>query len=416
MKILVVGQGGREHAILRALQNSPQKPELFASPGNDGMTEAQVLGSLSNTEIVEACRQQKIDLIIIGPEEPLVNGLGDELRNAGFLVFGPSQKAAQLEASKNLAKEFLAKHKIPAAHSVKVSNLKETLDQARAFQPPYVLKYDGLAAGKGVFICAHLLELEQAAKKIFTEKIFSGSIAPTAILEEHLQGWELSALVLTNGINYKLLPIAQDHKRLSDGDSGPNTGGMGTIAPLNLPESLLTELHEKIITPSINGLHQESWLYRGVLFIGVMVTKSGPRVLEYNVRFGDPETQVILPLLDSDAVDFFLKIAQGEIPLLSWKKAYAACVVLAAQGYPDFPIKGKEFSFEAQQKTFHQYVLVAGAKREHDNIWKTQGGRVLNSIGIGTALKDASDLAYQQISPDWRNTFLFRTDIGKNLK
>jgi len=413
MNVLVIGKGGREHAILHALKDSPRVTALFALPGNPGMAEIASLlpGSMDSENVIRQCDQNQIDLVIVGPEDPLVNGLVDDLSKHGLKVFGPSAKAAQLEGSKIFAKNFMLNNNIPTAKSQVVSSLEDVNFHASSFQPPYVLKADGLAGGKGVFICDTLDELKSTADKIFNQKSL-GQAGANALLEQFQLGYELSFFVLTDGHKFETLPMAQDHKKLQDGDLGPNTGGMGTVAPMRVSERTYRQIIEEVVEPTIQGLSRESFSYRGVVFIGLMMTEHGPQVLEYNVRFGDPETQVLLPLLKGDWADVFLSVATGSVPKLDWEKdKKVACVVLAAQGYPersviDAPITGDLRSEDGQ------YFLHAGT-RSFEGQLLVSGGRVLNAIGLGVDLEEALKRAYSQSDKvNWKG-LQKRIDIGK---
>lgn len=413
MKVLVIGTGGREHAILKSLRSSPQNPQLFIYPGNDGHADCAELVKLSSgtfSEIVDFCKHQKIDFVFIGPENELVLGLADQLRNAGIACVGPSQEAAQLEGSKIFTKNFLNEFNIPTAKHVEVSSVSETITQSKNFTTPYIFKADGLAAGKGVYICKNVAELEQAAVETFNLKKF-GVAGERAILEQNLPGYELSVLVLTNGESYCILPLAQDHKRLLDADQGPNTGGMGTVAPMSVDSTLMKKIVDKIVDPSVKGLRHKNFTYRGVLFIGVMVVENEPFVLEYNVRFGDPETQVILPLIKNDTVKLFLNLAQGQLDPVELNNGFTACIVNAAAGYPDKVVKGAEIKISEPAKS---YVLFCGVKKNQNGNLEVNGGRVLNVVTQATSLQQALNQAYElnsQINFDGRQ---FRSDIGKN--
>ncbi|MGE3760094.1 MAG: phosphoribosylamine--glycine ligase, partial [Pseudobdellovibrionaceae bacterium] len=302
MKVLVLGSGGREHALVKALNQSPSVTEVHVIPGNAGMTREALCHSLDwkNTEeIIKFCNRTEIDYVMVGPEDPLVAGIGDLLRERGILVVGPSREGAQLEGSKIFAKEFMIEAKVPTAPYFIVESVEQTLKAAKDFPAPYVLKADGLAAGKGVFICKTLEDLKAAATDLFEKRIL-GAAGSRALLEKFMPGWELSFLVLTNGSSYEVLPLAQDHKRLSDGDQGPNTGGMGTVAPLKISAGLREQIENQIIKPSVQLMDQKNLIFSGVLFVGIMVTEQGAQVLYFNTRFGDPETQVILTLLEGD--------------------------------------------------------------------------------------------------------------------
>ncbi|MCC7402957.1 MAG: phosphoribosylamine--glycine ligase [Bdellovibrionales bacterium] len=417
MKVLVVGQGGREHALVRSLKSAPSVTKVLALPGSDGMAGAATCHKLAPSDhpgVLQFCRDNQVDLVVVGPEVPLAEGLADVLRADQRAVFGPSQAAAQLEASKIFAKKFMDRARVPTARYFVVDSVAETMAKASHFAPPYVLKADGLAAGKGVYICKTDDELRSAAIGLFEQGVL-GESGRRALLEEFQPGWELSFLVLTNGFAYQALPLTQDHKRLGDNDQGPNTGGMGVVGPLKIAPELRQQILQTIIEPSVRELAKESLLYRGVLYVGVMVTPMGPLVLEYNVRFGDPETQVILPLLEGDWGQVMWQVSQGKLPELSWKSAFCACVVLAAAGYPDDPIKGAPISGPVDQETPAAYCLHAGTRRNRDGHWETSGGRVLNVVGQGAtlelALKEAYQLADQITWPGKQ----MRRDIGRQM-
>ncbi len=415
MKVLVIGTGGREHAILKSLSASPQNPKLYIYPGNDGHTDCAELVKLPTgkfSEIVDFCQQQKIDFVFIGPENELVLGLSDQLRSAGIACVGPSQDAAQLEGSKIFNKNFLNEFKIPTARHVEVTTQTETMAQAKKFSTPYIFKADGLAAGKGVYICKNLAELEQATHETFNLKKF-GSSGERAILEQNLPGFELSVLVLTNGDTYSILPLAQDHKRLQDDDKGPNTGGMGTVAPMNIDPILMKKIVDKVVDPSIKGLKQKNYVYRGILFIGVMVVNNEPFVLEYNVRFGDPETQVILPLIKNDTAKLFSNLANGILDKIELKNGFAACVVNAAKGYPDHVIKGAEIKVSEKAKN---NILYCGVKKNSKGNLEVNGGRVLNVVVEADSLKSALTTAYEINSAIHFEGRQFRSDIGKSFQ
>ena len=417
MRILIIGSGGREHALIMACHSKGH--EVHSLPKNQAFQRHSTNHDLSykddrdNPLVLDLCKKNKIDLVVIGPENVLVHSLADELRKHEILVFAPSQKAAELEKSKIFSKEFMLQGKIPTARAHKVKSVQETLRAAESFTPPYVLKADGLAAGKGVFVCPTKEELIQAAKSLFEEKKL-GSAGDTALLEEHMVGTEVSLLVLTNGQDFSILPMAQDHKRLLEQDQGPNTGGMGTVAPIGLPQSLTDQIVKQIIHPTLQNLQTQKLFYRGVLFIGLMLTDSGPMVLEYNVRFGDPETQVILPLLEGDWAQIFWQVAKGKIPSLVWKQnLHSACVVLASPGYPDQPQKGLAIEGDVFHQTSQSYFLHAGTACTSSQNWQTAGGRVLNAIGLGETKKEALKAAYSQAQfAKWQGQHL-RKDIGE---
>ncbi len=414
MNILVIGSGGREHAVTRAFSKSPLVKKLFCAPGNAGTQQIAQniqLDLKKHVDVLKCCIEHQIDFVFIGPEDPLVDGLSNTLRQANIAVFGPSKEAAQLEGSKIFAKEFMNGAQVPTAFSVAVGSVEATLAAAPQFKTPYVLKADGLAAGKGVFICADLNELKFAAESLFVKKIF-GQAGFTALLEQNLPGYELSFLVLTNGDDYEALPIAQDHKRLLDANLGPNTGGMGTIAPMQIPDTLRAQILERVVAPSIAELKKRDFIFRGVLFIGLMIVDNEPYVLEYNVRFGDPETQVILPLLKNDIASLFYELAEGRLQPLQMNGLSACCVVNAAAGYPDIPVK--ETPMTLPPDTTSQYVLHAGTKKTADGILRSNGGRVLNVMGLAESLSEAIQKAYAQNSEIKFDGRQFRNDIGSN--
>lgn len=421
MKVLVIGQGGREHALTRAFTQSSSVSEVHCIPGNDGIAQTVLCHNLNlknHEAIVQFCLHTEIDFVFIGPEDPLVDGLADSLRSRGILVVGPSQESAQLEGSKIFAKKFMQRAQVPTSTFSEVQSFEETMNNAYQFTPPYVLKADGLAAGKGVYICKNIEELAKAANDIFVEKIF-GEAGRKALLEQFMPGWELSYLILTNGSAYQSLPIAQDHKRLLDHDQGPNTGGMGTIAPMSIDAKLHQQIHEKILAPSIAQLQKENLLYRGVLFVGLMITEQGPQVLEYNCRFGDPETQVILPLLQNDAGLLFKNLAEGKLLNVESKKLHAACIVLAAPGYPQKPEKDLPISGDIDSQTDLSYFLHAATKYSANSKsvkWFTNGGRVMNAVGLGLNAKQSIENAYAQTNKIQWMGLQKRSDIGKSIQ
>jgi phosphoribosylamine--glycine ligase len=418
MKILVIGSGGREHALCHSLQQSALVSELHAVPGSAGIGQIALCHDIDwhNTDsVVQLCLKSEINLVIIGPEDPLVFGLSDQLRDRGILVVGPSKEAAQLEGSKIFAKEFMRSAGVPTADYVTVTSVKEVMQSSSRFTPPYVLKADGLAAGKGVFICKDLTELENAAIDLFENKVL-GNAGRQALLEQFYSGWELSYLILTNGSSWQALPLAQDHKRLQDQDQGPNTGGMGTIAPLKIADSLRHIIETEVINKTVAHLKNMNLVYRGILFIGIIVTENGPIVLEYNCRLGDPETQVILPLIDNDLAQVFQSLAKGQLETIKTKNRFATCVVLAAPGYPKNPEKNIPIEGDLSQSTSMSYFLHAGTKKDSTGQWLTSGGRVLNAIGLGSTCEEARTNAYNQAENARWMGLQKRKDIGILLK
>lgn len=417
MKVLVIGKGGREHALVRALRLSPSVSEVHAFPGSPGMAQEAVChspGSSPVESLLQLVDRAKIDLVVVGPEKELVEGWSDALREKNIAVVGPGQKAAQLEGSKIYSKQFMTSAGVPTSRFEIVTDVESVLKAAENFLPPFVLKADGLAAGKGVFICKNPDELKAAARFLFEEKGL-GPAGERALLEQFQPGWELSYLILTNGRDYQSLPLAQDHKRLRDEDQGPNTGGMGVVAPLEISADLQRQIEERVILPSLKELEKRQLLYRGVLYIGLMITPEGPSVLEYNVRFGDPEAQVLLPLIDGDWGEVFRSLAQGELKPLQWKSLSSACVVLAAEGYPDSPKAGVLIEGDVKFESPSSYFLHAGTAQNSDGQWVTAGGRVLNSIGIGSTVKEALNHAYHQAKKVNWPALQMRQDIGAKM-
>lgn len=386
------------------------------APGNAGMSEAIVHAQVNpnNPEaVINLCKQISIDLVIVGPEAYLERGIADHLTAHGISVFGPSQMGARLESSKVFAKEFMLRNKIPTARASIVRSKTETLEAAKQFNSPYVLKVDGLASGKGVFICSSLNELQDRAQEVFENKTL-GSAGAQALVEDKLDGYEISFLVLTNGKDFEPLPLAQDHKRLKDGNAGPNTGGMGAICPINLPSSDYNKIIESVIRPTMAALYKERINFNGVLYFGIMMTDQGPKVLEFNARFGDPEAQVILPLLEGEWVDVFMEVAKGQIPKLKWRQLHSCCIVMASPGYPDSPNKGVVMRGNLFEDTPSSYFLHA-ATALAENAWTTNGGRVLNAVGLGSSLKEAVSHAYKQVEKVRWEGMQFRKDIGNQF-
>lgn len=418
MKVMVIGQGGREHALVKAFANSSSVSEIHVVPGNDGMAKEALRHQVSwqdSEALIQLCLQLQIDFVFIGPEDPLVDGLADQLRNRGILVIGPNQEAAMLEGSKYFAKRFMEEAQVPTAKYSLVQSLSDVETEISHFSPPYVLKADGLAAGKGVFICKTKDELFAAARELFEEKKL-GEAGNKALLEQFESGWELSYLVLTNGKSWQTLPLAQDHKRLCDNDEGPNTGGMGTVAPLQISEQLRAKIENEIVAKSIHLLDQKKMVFRGVLFIGIMVTESGPKVLEYNTRFGDPETQVILPLIDGDIGELFASLSRGQLGPLKIKDMSAACVVLAAKGYPNSPVKGTPIEGTLEANSPIGYFIHAGTKKDLSQKWIVNGGRVLGAVGFGSNPTEAIQCAYEISNKVSWDGLQKRTDIGAKIK
>lgn len=412
MNILVIGSGGREHAIIKSLGRSAKVNSIYCSPGNAGIAELATNVNIeikNHAAVVGFCAEKKIDLVIIGPEDPLVDGLADSLRTNKISVFGPSKAAARLEGSKIFAKSFMHEAGVPTAAADTVSTVAETLAAAEKHSAPFILKADGLASGKGVFICANITDLKSAAVDIFEKKTL-GAAGNTALLEQNIPGKEISLLVLTNGTDFQALPMAQDHKRLYDNNTGPNTGGMGTVAPMQIEKELYEKIIARVVKPSIAHLKTRGYLFYGVLFIGLMIKDDEPYVLEYNVRFGDPETQVILPLIENDLAELFSELSNGKLSNLKLNSKTAFCIVNAAEGYPEKPVKNKTIMLP--ENTESTYTLHAGTAKSPTGQLVSAGGRVLNIIAVRDNFTQAREAAYAfnaQVVFDGRQ---FRNDLG----
>jgi phosphoribosylamine--glycine ligase len=396
MKVLVIGGGGREHAIIRALARSPREPELLCAPGNPGIgADARCLDAGGVVEeIVAAAEAESVDLVVVGPEAPLVDGLADALEQAGIAAFGPSAEAAQLEGSKLYAKEAMAAAGVPtAAHEV-LRSREQALEAIAEASFPVVLKADGLAAGKGVIIAATEREATEAIDVFFTERRFGET---TVVLEEHLEGEELSLLAICDGKNVVALAPAQDYKRIFDGDEGPNTGGMGSYSPVpGITDAQLEEITDLVHRPIVALMAERGIPFHGVLYAGLMMTPAGPRVLEFNCRFGDPETQAVLPRLRTDLLELCLAAREPgglEGMRAEFCEEWAVTLVLASAGYPQSsskgdPIAGLDRASESGVEVFH-----AGTA-ERDGEIVTDGGRVLAVTALGTSPGDARERAY----------------------
>jgi phosphoribosylamine---glycine ligase len=417
LRVLVVGGGGREHAIIRALRRSPHTPELLCAPGNAGIAaDARCLDidAGENSALVAAARDEGVDLVIVGPEAPLVAGLVDALEDEGIAAFGPSAEAAEIEGSKLFAKELMEEAGVPTASHTVLRSHEEAIGQIPSASYPAVLKADGLAAGKGVIICASEAEAREAAEVFFTERRFGET---KVILEEFLEGEELSLLALCDGDNVVPLAPAQDYKRIGDGDKGPNTGGMGSYSPVpGFADAEIDRLADAVHRPIVEAMANRGTPYRGVLYAGLMMTADGPRVLEYNCRFGDPETHAVLPRLRSDLVD--LCVASREDGGLTGVRAefdegWAVTVVLASAGYPASSSKGDVISGLDEAAAIEGVEVTHAGTARRDGEIVTAGGRVLNVTGLGSSAADARQRAYDaadRISFEGRQ---MRTDIAE---
>jgi phosphoribosylamine--glycine ligase len=417
--VLVIGGGGREHAIAHSLSLSQKIGKIYCAPGNGGMGEVAEVVALDTNNFDAVKRfveEKKISLTVIGPEGPLVNGLSDHLRSYGQLVMGASRAAAQLEGSKIFAKQFMAKYGIPTADFRTFDNAHDAKDFAKSAEGRHfrVLKADGLAAGKGVILAKTTEELLAAITMVMEEKRF-GVAGDKILLEETLQGPEISLMALTDGKTVLPFPSSQDHKRVYDADKGPNTGGMGAYAPTSFYDDLTRiKVDKEVIQNFIRGLENEQRDFRGIIYFGLMLTRQGPKVLEFNVRLGDPETQAVLPLVKSDMYEIFLAVANGQLSQMSLQlnPGFSCTVVLASKGYPNsfetgFPIQG----LDEAKKQGRVLVFHAGTKSTPEGI-VTNGGRVLTVTGLGKTLDAAVVRAYQGIKKISFKNMHYRNDIA----
>ena len=414
MKVMVVGGGGREHAIIKKLKENKDITEIFALPGNGGMkgdAECVNIGAKDIKKIVEFAVNEKIDYAVVAPDDPLVLGAVDELEAKGIPCFGPKKDAAIIEGSKVFSKNFMKKYNIPTAQYKVFSEMESALKYLETAPIPTVIKADGLALGKGVIIAFTLEEAQNAVKEIMEDKVF-GASGNNIVIEEFLEGPEVSVLSFTDGETVVPMISSMDHKRALDGDKGLNTGGMGTVAPNPYyTEEIAKTCMETIFLPTINGMKQEGRTFKGCLYFGLMITKNGPKVIEYNCRFGDPETQVVLPLLESDLFTIMKATTNGTLKEteVKFSKNSAACVVMASDGYPQKYETGKELIISDDIKN---NVYVAGARISNDTLL-TAGGRVLGVTAVADDLKSALSLAYERVNKvNFSNAF-YRKDIGK---
>lgn len=426
MKVLVIGSGGREHALVWALQKSARENlKIYCAPGNAGIAALAECVPVNATDTVSLARlaeEKRIDLTIVGGEAPLAAGIVDEFESRGLLIAGPRLEAARLEASKAFAKDFMARHKIPTARYRVTGRAEDALEILRSGQfggvdSPVVIKADGLAAGKGVVVASSRAEAEGAIQSLMVDGAVGLKAASLLVIEEALKGREASLLLFSDGRDYALMPAARDHKRVGEGDTGPNTGGMGAITEQGvLDDATLRRAIEEIVEPTLEGARADGFAFRGILFIGLMLTEDGPRVLEYNVRFGDPETQAILVRLESDLVEVFESLARGRLSQapVRWSDESSACVVLAARGYPAKPETGGEIS-GLERASLHEGVEIfhAGTVRDQEGRWITGGGRVLGVTATGATLDGALRRCYTAIGDIKWDGMHYRRDIGK---
>ena len=421
MRILIVGSGGREHALAKALAQSPRTEALYTAPGNPGTAQVGTNVDCASDNLdglVALAQKEDIDLTVVGPEQPLVDGIVDRFEEAGLRIVGPTAAAARLEGSKAFADQFMARHGIPTA-SFRVFAADEHDDAAAYLDEvgaPIVVKADGLAGGKGAYVCNTLEEAHDALDAIVEDRAF-GAAGDQVVIEEKMEGEEVSVFALTDGSHYVLLPPSQDHKPIGEGGTGPNTGGMGAFAPAPIIDgSALTRICREIIEPTLQGMQDEGTPYRGVLYCGLMMTDEGPKVVEYNCRLGDPEAQVVLPLLDSDLVDVLESVAVGTLQngALRTSAGAAACVVMASDGYPiDYDTGVEITGIDAAEALEDVSVVHAGTRQTDDGRFLTDGGRVLGVTALGGDLPAALDRAYEGVDAIQFEGATYRTDIGE---
>ena len=419
MKLLVIGSGGREHAVVRALKKSPRVNEIHVLPGNGGIAEDAVCAPVSATDVegvVAYARAHGIDYAVVTPDDPLCLGMVDALGEAGIPAFGPDRRAAEIEGSKVFAKGLMRKYGIPTAAYEVFDEVDAALEYVRRRGAPIVVKADGLALGKGVVVAATVAEAERAVKSAMVDRAFGDSGA-RVVIEEYLEGPEISVLSFTDGNTIVPMVSSMDHKRALDGDQGPNTGGMGTVAPnpYYTPE-VAAECMERIFLPTVRAMNAEGRPFRGCLYFGLMLTKDGPKVIEYNCRFGDPETQVVLPLLRTDLLDIMEAVTAGRLSEMEvrWADECACCVILASGGYPGayekgLPIMGLE---GGQLPGGEAEVFHAGTKRLPDGSLVTNGGRVLGVTALAESLPEAIERAYAAAGGIRFEKLHMRRDIG----
>jgi len=419
MRVLVLGSGAREHALVHALRRSQGVSEVFAAPGNPGIAQAADLLPLSADDlpsVAEAAADLRIDLTVVGPEVPLAMGIGDEFERRGLRLFGPSRAAAELEASKVFAKEFCRRHGIPTAGAVIVRSRDEAVAAARDLGLPVVFKANGLAAGKGVVIVRTEDDLERALEMFYEQRRF-GDAADQVLVEECLEGNEVSYMVISDGARVVPIATSHDYKRAGEGDTGPNTGGMGAHSPaLVIPPGTSRIILDSVVRPTIAGMAAEGREYRGLLYAGLMMTADGPKVLEFNCRFGDPETQAILLRLDDNLATIARDAADGslEVQNMKWRKEAVACVVVAAENYPASPRRGDEITGVDDAMALSGVTVYHAGTRRVDGRLETSGGRVLSVCGRGATLEEALDTAYAGVAKIHFDGMWYRSDIGRD--
>ncbi|MDU5109838.1 MAG: phosphoribosylamine--glycine ligase [Clostridium sp.] len=413
MKILLIGSGGREHALAWKIAKNDRVEKIFVAPGNGGTAIEVKCENINITDIDELLNfaiEKSIDLTIVGPEDPLTKGIVDKFKEKGLKIFGPSEKAARLEGSKSFSKDFMKKYGVKTAGYEVFYNHKEALEYLNKCPYPTVVKADGLAAGKGVAICENKEEAVKAVNSFMVDDIFNGA-GQKIVIEEFLDGVEASILSITDGKTIVPFISAKDHKQVFDGSKGPNTGGMGVLAPNPfVTEEVLKDFEQNIMNNTLQGIREEGFDFKGIIFFGLMITKKGSYLLEYNVRMGDPETQSVLNLMESDLLELIESALNEDLENaeVKWKTGTCVNVVLASKGYPGSFVKGYEITVDDEVK---DKVFIAGAKLE-DGVLKTNGGRVLSVVGVGKTVEEAREDAYKSIEKVNFKDKYFRSDIG----
>jgi len=420
-KILIIGGGGREHAIGWKIKQSPRCGELYFAPGNAGTSSIGINVDFKAIDIkglIDFVKKENIDVTLAIPDDPLALGIVDEFKKENLRIFGPTQSAAQLESSKAFSKNFMRKHGLPTAKFDVFHDYKRAEGYIRNHSFPIVVKVSGLALGKGVFICQNLEEAKDALDNILNKKTF-GEAGNEVVIEEFLTGPEISTHAFSDGKTYSIFPTSQDHKRIGENDTGPNTGGMGTVAPLPIvSDELLKEIKETIIAPTLHMMNEDGNNFSGVLYPGLMLTSDGPKILEYNARFGDPETQTYMRLLDTDLLDIIDACIDGTLDKIKikWKSLSACTIVLASGGYPESYEKGKIISgVENASGDGNIIIFHAGTKYDSERNLITNGGRVLGVSATGATLEEALACAYKAVAKISFEKMYYRKDIGKKV-
>jgi len=422
MKILVIGSGGREHALVWKISQSPKVSKIFCAPGNAGIShlaQGVDIGEDNIVGLANFAQKMKIDLTIVGPELPLSRGMVDEFDKLGLKIFGPNQKATQIESSKVFSKYLMKKYNIPSANYAVFQDIKKAFDYVKQQAFPLVIKADGLAAGKGVFIVKGIKQAKEALDSLMKKKIF-GDAGEYVVIEEFLEGEEISVLAFSDGKTIVPMVSSQDHKKIFNKDKGPNTGGMGAYSPVPFYNDLSRKIVlQKILKPTIEGLKTEGREYKGVLYAGLILTKEGPKVLEFNSRFGDPETQVVLPRLETDLIEIFNAVIEGNLHKinLKWKDNAVVCVVIASGGYPGKYQKGKDIGGLKSLEEMKNIIAFHAGTKFQDGKVVTSGGRVLGITAWADTIFKAKEKAYEGVEKIYFEEMYYRKDIAlKGIK